>query len=181
MHKRLPAVRAQHFRVLLRCGNCWVDGHHVFGPYDVPAKITTNRQALIDDLPTPGANDSGCHSLLSLYLLPIDFYPVDPTVQDGLSLVPDQLEWREITDMRMRERVTTCGTQIMITVLQGPPKTAWVVTMKEAHELVDCLCDAIEEAQGNATVPVSPFAPRRLKRAPAPSSAGVSVSVHPSA
>jgi hypothetical protein len=69
--------------------------------------------------------------------------------------------------MRMRERVTTCGTQIMITVLQGPPKTAWVVTLREAHDLIDCLCDAVEEAQGNAKVPSHPFAPRKFKRAPA--------------
>ena len=67
--------------------------------------------------------------------------------------------------MRMRERVCAHGTQVQITVLQGPPKVAWVVTMHEAHELVECLCDAIEEAQGNARVPLHPFAPRRQRSA----------------
>lgn len=63
--------------------------------------------------------------------------------------------------MRMRERVKTYGTQVSLTVLQGPPRTAWVMTMREAHELVEVLCDAIEEAQGNAKVPMHPFAPQR--------------------
>jgi hypothetical protein len=36
--------------------------------------------------------------------------------------------------------------------------------MHEAHDLVDSLCDAIEEAQGNAKVPSHPFAPKRGKK-----------------
>lgn len=49
--------------------------------------------------------------------------------------------------MAIRDRVIVSGTKISLVMIQGPPRVAWVLSIKEVLELVDALVPAVEAAE----------------------------------